>query len=228
MYDATDAVRQVFPAWDVVGWYTVGALPPAAAAIQQQVHAHAENPVALVLHPSDAAYARARDTGTLPLTAYVPRGAQLVQAPAALGTAPAEHVVLSDANSRAQSTGDVPGDASAVLAALTAERDAAQTLYERLQQACDYVQRVQNGTLPHDHGTLRRLAAAVANQGSATPARFAALQSCVRPQTDAGRRACRSHRVPRGPHAQPAHAPRGTCAAHQLVELDSLRPRRGL
>lgn len=159
-------------------------LPPAAETISRALETYTPEPLAIVLHPSAAAYTYAQKTGTLPISAYLPSNGKLEPTTAALGTAPAEHVVLNDANSRARHTGDESSaESNAILAALTAERGAMQALHERLQSACAYVEGVQRGTHPHDDALLRRLAAAVANQGSRAPPRFDALQERVRTRT---------------------------------------------
>lgn len=103
----TDADEQVFPQWEVLGWYSVGTtLPQQHAAIQQQVEVLTPAPIVLVLDPSQAACAKANEQGTLPFTAYEPQGTDLVPCTLALGTAPVERVVLNDANSRALNTSD--------------------------------------------------------------------------------------------------------------------------
>ncbi|WFD40069.1 uncharacterized protein MJAP1_003053 [Malassezia japonica] len=178
-----DQYEQVFPQWEVLGWYSVGTtLPQQHAAIQQQVEVLTPAPIVLVLDPSQAACAKANEQGTLPFTAYEPQGTDLVPCTLALGTAPVERVVLNDANSRALNTSDdaaAPGADHAVLASLQAERAATQILRDRLREACAYVEGVQRGTYPHDDRILRTLAAAVANQGSAVPPAFTRLESRI-------------------------------------------------
>ncbi|WFC94530.1 hypothetical protein MBRA1_001160 [Malassezia brasiliensis] len=173
----TTSVQQVFPTWDVVGWYTVQQLPTTAESITKELQTCTPEPLAIVLHPSAVAYTHAQKTGTLPISAYLPNNGTLEPTATALGTAPAEHVVLSDANSRARHTGDdSSAENNAIFAAFAAERDAMQALYERIQSACAYVDGVRQGLHPHNDALLRRLAAAVANQGSRAPPRFEALQ----------------------------------------------------
>ncbi|KAI3625307.1 hypothetical protein CBS9595_000668 [Malassezia furfur] len=207
--------QQVFPTWDVVGWYTVQQLPATAEAITKELQTYTPEPLAIVLHPSTAAYTHAQKTGTLPITAYLPSNGSLEPTTAALGTAPAEHVVLSDANSRARHTGDESSaESNAILAALTAERGAMQALCERLQSACAYVDGVQQGVHPHNDALLRRLAAAVANQGSRAPPRFDALQE---------RDADYAHMMD-----YLADLTNNLHALNELVELGSLSARRGV
>ncbi|WFC97608.1 hypothetical protein MYAM1_000325 [Malassezia yamatoensis] len=163
--ESLTVVKQVFPAWDIVGWYAVKEMPRNAIDIQQQLAAFQSDPVAILLHASADALSRAQKTGALPIECYVTRDTQLYSVPTSLSTSSAEHVVLKDANEYMQKTHAFQGDNSATLAAFMAERDAVQTLHERICEIKCYVDQVKAGTRPHNDEILRRIAAAVANQG---------------------------------------------------------------
>ncbi|WFD41691.1 hypothetical protein MPSI1_000325 [Malassezia psittaci] len=152
-------------AWDIVGWYAVKAMPHNANDIQRQLKAFQSDPVAILLHANENAFSQAQKTGGLPIECFVSRDAQLHSVPTSLSTSSAEHVVLKDANEHMQKTSALQEDNSGALAAIMAERDAVQTLHERIREIKGYVDQVRDGTRPHNDEILRRIAAAVANQG---------------------------------------------------------------
>ncbi|WFD30098.1 DNA helicase [Malassezia sp. CBS 17886] len=156
-------VAQVFPSWQVVGWYALGREVEAQHVdLVQQFRDLVPAPAVFLLdYTPSAATGVSFSAGRDPL----------VPCSVMLEATSTERIALDEAHQRGIYTGDesAPDEAyrmrADMLSSLTAERDAVKTLAQRLADASAYVRAVESGRVEPDATTLRLVAGAVANLG---------------------------------------------------------------
>ncbi|KAI9336826.1 COP9 signalosome complex subunit 6-like protein [Zopfochytrium polystomum] len=154
-----DQYKQVFAKYDFLGWYTIGSQPtPAHIAINEQFIEYNENPLLLQLNPAIAATSK-----DLPIAVYetivdlVEGGApQMSFAKAAykVETGEAERIAVDHV---AQTAGSNVTTGSSLDTNLVSQRNAIKMLHSRIVLLQQYVQAVEAGELPRDHGLLRQI-----------------------------------------------------------------------
>ncbi|KAN0063052.1 hypothetical protein ACQY0O_004215 [Thecaphora frezii] len=161
--------KQVFPTLDMLGWYTVGAVPtPSDMQVHKQLLAYNETLLLLQLHPTVASFEAADKEGELPINVYesviemmageaatlfVPTGYRIE-------TGEAERIAVDHTSKAGAEAG---GSESSMVASLTAQYNAIAKLHDRIRLVTSYVQKVKDRQVQPDHETLRQIKAVVAN-----------------------------------------------------------------
>lgn len=176
--------KQVFPDYEVVGWYAIGREPDAhTKALHAQISSEIDAPYLMLFAPTEEAFALAFNTGTLPLTIYEERDGQMHACAHELATSDTERIVLDDLSRLATTAGgaamdgsepaaDDDDDTARLVTSLLAKRTALSMLYDKLEMAQKYVEAVRAGKLARDPATLRLITTAVANQSASSPVAF--------------------------------------------------------
>ncbi|KAJ3219193.1 hypothetical protein HDU67_002189 [Dinochytrium kinnereticum] len=151
-------VRQVFPTYDMLGWYTVGTKPSKVDVhVHQQFLDFNESPLFLQLNPLMTAVTR-----DVPISLYesvidiVDGQPQLkfVASSFTIETGEAERIAV--AHVAHQSNADASNE-STLISHLSTKRNAIKMLQSRLQILAAYIEDVENGELPRDHAILREI-----------------------------------------------------------------------
>ncbi|KAI9336530.1 maintenance of mitochondrial structure and function-domain-containing protein [Obelidium mucronatum] len=152
--------REVFPKYDLLGWYSVGAQPTEAdLAVHKQILEHNESPLFIQLNPIINPVAK-----ELPLAVYesvvdLDNGGNVLKFAKSkykIETGEAERIAL-DHVARVSNAETDRG--SSLVANLTGQRNAIKMLHARVQILRAYVRDVDNGILPRDHELLRQISA---------------------------------------------------------------------
>ncbi|KXS18839.1 Mov34-domain-containing protein [Gonapodya prolifera JEL478] len=150
--------RQVFKDYDFLGWYSTGAWPTRSDInVHNQFLAFNESPLFAQLNPHLAATSR-----DLPLTVYesvmdLVNGApqtMFVRSTYRVETGEAERIAVDHV---AKAVAAEASEGSGLIAHLISQRNAIKMLQTRIRLLYQYVQDVQNGTLPRDHNLLRQI-----------------------------------------------------------------------
>ncbi|KAJ3072228.1 COP9 signalosome complex subunit 6 [Podochytrium sp. JEL0797] len=151
--------RQVFPKYDLLGWYSVGSEPTESdLAVHKQIIEHNESPLFIQLNPIISALAK-----DLPLNVYESvldlEGAgnvmKFAKSKYRIETGEAERIAL-DHVARVSNAETERG--SSMVANLTGQRNAIKMLHSRVFILKAYLRDVENGVLPRDHELMRQIA----------------------------------------------------------------------
>ncbi|GAA5924689.1 COP9 signalosome complex subunit 6 [Sporobolomyces koalae] len=164
-----DQFRQVFPTFDLLGWYTVGSEPtPQDSHLHKQFLTYNEAPLFLQLSPERPNSSTSKD---LPLTIYETvlessttgePEPTLVKVAYEIETGEAEKVAVDEVSQVQDDTSATPAStSSALLATLSSQRNALSMLSSRVAQITTYLTAVSQGTAPTDDETLRQIQALV-------------------------------------------------------------------
>ncbi|EPQ28834.1 uncharacterized protein PFL1_03637 [Pseudozyma flocculosa PF-1] len=162
--------KQVFPTLDVLGWYTVGAVPlESDMHIHKQLLVYNETPLLLQLHPTVASFEAADKDGELPINVYesviemvgteattffIPTGYRIE-------TGEAERIAVDHTSKAGAESGG--SDESSMVASLMAQYNAIAKLQDRIKLVTAYMQQVKEAKVPMDHESLRQIKAVVSN-----------------------------------------------------------------
>ncbi|ORY29165.1 hypothetical protein BCR39DRAFT_533045 [Naematelia encephala] len=161
-----DQFKQVFPALDIIGWYSVGSEPNADdVALHQQFTSLIDTPVFLLFDPTPSS---AQEIAELPIKVYEAALAELGKESEAEGkfvelefeieTGEAERIAVDGVSRGGIGSG---GDENAI-GSLTTQRNAIRMLYERVLVLLRYITAVMDKTSKPDHTVLRQIASLVA------------------------------------------------------------------
>ncbi|KAJ3090754.1 hypothetical protein HK102_002802 [Quaeritorhiza haematococci] len=155
----SEQFRQVFPTYDMVGWYSTGAKPTSSDIhVHKQFLEHNESPLFLQLNPSGAVTSR-----ELPISMYesiidiVDGEPQMmfIKTQYKIETGEAERIAV-DHVAHAANTDAAQG--SSLIAHLVSQRNAIKMLNARVNLLHQYVMDVESGVVPKDHNILRQIA----------------------------------------------------------------------
>ncbi|OZJ03456.1 hypothetical protein BZG36_02738 [Bifiguratus adelaidae] len=155
--------KQVFPQYDFLGWYTVGAKPTVQdREVHKQFYDQNESPLFLLLNPASFVLGAKE----LPVTIYetlidiVDGEAQtfFIEAPYKIDTGEAERIAIDHVSKPNVTINSGTGGTSSLNSLLTTQRNAINMLHIRLKLLHKYVEDVKNGTIPPDYEVLRRIA----------------------------------------------------------------------
>ncbi|WRT68904.1 uncharacterized protein IL334_005886 [Kwoniella shivajii] len=161
-----DQFKQVFPALDIVGWYSVGESPSTEdVSLHQEFAEMVDTPIFLLFNPNDRPGSQ-----TLPITIFESalaeggkdevNGGRFVELAYGIETGEAERIAV-DGVSRGGMGGE--REESIVVANLTTQRNAIRMLYERIAVLLQYITVVINENAKPDHPILRQISALVAS-----------------------------------------------------------------
>ncbi|GAA5998007.1 COP9 signalosome complex subunit 6 [Rhodotorula paludigena] len=165
-----DQFKQVFPTFDVLGWYSVGDAPSAQdTALHKQFFVYNESPLFLQLSPSRT-HSATKDLpvaiyeSVLEIVADQPEPT-FVPAPYEIVTGEAERVAVEGVSKPEE--GQDGGASGSLLIALTTQRNALKMLSDRIAVLVQYLSAVTSGHARADPETLRMIAALLGSlQGS--------------------------------------------------------------
>ncbi|KAJ3128811.1 COP9 signalosome complex subunit 6 [Physocladia obscura] len=153
-------IRQVFPKYDLLGWYSIGTHPTESdMAVHKQILNHNESPLFIQLNPLINP-SLAKD---LPLHVYesvvdLVDGSnthKFAKQKYKIETGEAERIALDHVATASNQDSD---RGSTLIANLTTQRNAIKMLHSRIQILKAYVRDVENGTIPRDHELMRQIA----------------------------------------------------------------------
>ncbi|KAJ3011381.1 COP9 signalosome complex subunit 6 [Thoreauomyces humboldtii] len=158
--DKLEKIKEVFPKYEVVGWYATGTVP-VPWELQMHLQMHSENDSALFLKLDAVSPATAKD---FPVAVYE-SGLETVagessqprffRAQYRIETGEAERIAV-DHVARTSNVQD--GKGSALITHLVSQRNAIKMLHSRTRLLHDYVLDVSIGRVPRDHDIMRQVA----------------------------------------------------------------------
>ncbi|KAI8921061.1 COP9 signalosome complex subunit 6-like protein [Powellomyces hirtus] len=156
--DKLEKVKQVFPKYDCLGWYSTGTQPTARDLhLHQQMIEHNESPLFLQLDPTSPP-----DAKDFPISIYesimdiVGGQAQLLflKSEYKIETGEAERIAVDHV---AHATNATAGKGSALITHLVSQRNAITMLHSRTRILHAYVSDAQKGLVPRDHNIMRQI-----------------------------------------------------------------------
>ncbi|KAJ3327644.1 COP9 signalosome complex subunit 6 [Blyttiomyces sp. JEL0837] len=156
--DKQEQFRQVFPLYDLLGWYSVGVKPTAADIhVHQQFLEHNENPLFLQLNPSIVLTSR-----DLPINIYESirdiaddsSNMLFIKTNFKIETGEAERIAVDHV---AHVTSTEAASGSSIVAHLVGQRNAIKMLQARIKLLEKYVADVEAGVIPKDHELMRQI-----------------------------------------------------------------------
>lgn len=163
-----DQFKQVFPTFDLLGWYSVGLEPNEEdMALHKQFFEYNETPLFLQLS-RESLSSTSSQSKDLPVAIYetlveIVNGEPTVaflKGSYEIETGEAERVAVDHA-SKPSTTSEGAGERSGLIASLTTQRNAIKMLFDRISIIVKYLDAVQNGSAPKDNETLRQISALV-------------------------------------------------------------------
>ncbi|KZS96106.1 hypothetical protein SISNIDRAFT_451786 [Sistotremastrum niveocremeum HHB9708] len=165
-----DQYKQVFPALEFIGWYTVAPIPTAKhISLHEQFLPYLPTPLLLILQPSklDAS------AQSLPLKAYEPTieikdrksRSVFVEVPFSMETGEAERIAVDWTVKGAEG-------GTSLVSHLQTQRAAIKMLHDRILILIQYVTGVIANQAPRDHATLRALGSLIASLPASESAAF--------------------------------------------------------
>ncbi|KAJ3016137.1 UNVERIFIED_CONTAM: Insulinase (Peptidase M16) [Siphonaria sp. JEL0065] len=152
--------REVFPKYDLLGWYSVGSTPTEAdLAVHKQILEHNESPLFIQLNPIINPVAKELPLGVYESVVDLEGGGnqmRFAKSKYKIETGEAERIAL-DHVARVSNAETDRG--SSLVANLTGQRNAIKMLHARVQILKAYIRDVENGTLPRDHELMRQVSA---------------------------------------------------------------------
>ncbi|KAI8818521.1 maintenance of mitochondrial structure and function-domain-containing protein [Fimicolochytrium jonesii] len=158
LIDKLEKFKQVFPRYDLLGWYSTGRTPTSTELhLHQQMIDHNESPLFMQLNPLIPPHAK-----DFPISIYesvidlVGGQAQLLFLPSQykIETGEAERIAVDHV---AHATNDGAEAGSGLIAQLTGQRNAIKMLHSRISLLHKYVADVEQGRLPRDHNIMRQI-----------------------------------------------------------------------
>ncbi|KAI9092192.1 maintenance of mitochondrial structure and function-domain-containing protein [Phlyctochytrium arcticum] len=150
-----EQLKQVFPKFELMGWYSTGSNPSAQdVVLHQQVTEFNESPLFLQLNPVAPANSK-----EFPISIYEPNltaHAQLTftKSQYKIETGEAERIAVDHV---AHIKNETSEKTSTLTAALVGQKNAIKMLHSRVQIICHYVNDVRSGSLPMDHNVMRQI-----------------------------------------------------------------------
>ncbi|KAJ3041089.1 COP9 signalosome complex subunit 6 [Rhizophlyctis rosea] len=153
-----DQFKQVFPDYDLLGWYSTGLKPtPSDIHVHQQFLQYNESSLFLKMNPTAAAHSK-----DLPITIYesvvdMAAGAtqlMFVKLQYKVETGEAERLAVEHV---AHATDVDAGEGSGSIAHLTSQQNAIKMLHSRVKLLHTYVAAVEAGQIPRDHNIMRQI-----------------------------------------------------------------------
>ncbi|GAA94211.1 uncharacterized protein L969DRAFT_102509 [Mixia osmundae IAM 14324] len=166
-----DQFKQVFPVYDILGWYTVGSQPTEIElAIHEELLAYNESPILLQLMPDQIGSSK-----DLPIACFERHmeiidnqpQTQFIRAAHRVETGEAERIAV-DHVSKPSSSGRGGGDSTAVSNMVT-QRNAIRMLHERVVLISRYLDAVATGAIARDDVLLRQISALVKSVPASDP-----------------------------------------------------------
>ncbi|KNC99284.1 uncharacterized protein SPPG_05538 [Spizellomyces punctatus DAOM BR117] len=154
-----EQLRQVFPTYDFLGWYSTGAQPSATELhLHQQMIGYNESPLFLQLNPLVSPTAK-----DFPISVYesiidlVGGQAQLLflKSQYKIETGEAERIAVDHV---AHVTNASTDKGSTLITHLVGQRNAIKMLHARIRLIHEYVSDVESGKIPRDHNIMRQIA----------------------------------------------------------------------